>query len=382
MRYCIVTETYPPEVNGVALTVQGLERGLRARGHEVDVVRPRQAGDSGEGALHETLVSGAQIPRYPGMRFGFPAARMLRKLWKEKRPDAIYVATEGPLGWSAMRVANELGIPSSSGFHTRFDEYMRDYGVGFLQPLAVRWMRRFHNTSAATIVPTCELMEFLQGIGFDKVTHMPRAVDTRLFNPGRRDDALRAEWGVGPDDLAVIYVGRIAAEKNLPLSVRAFRELQKHRPDAKYIWVGDGPERAALARDNPDFIFRGIQRGEDCARHYASTDLFPFSSHSETFGNVTIESMASGIATVAFRYGAAKEHLKDGVHGACIEGRDDDAFVRAVCRIGTDDEARRDMGRNAREAIARLQPERVAADFDDILQRIAGIEVNPYACAA
>ena len=382
MRYCIVTETYPPEVNGVALTVQGLERGLRARGHDVDVVRPRQASETAAAEPHETLVSGAQIPRYPGMRFGFPAARMLRRLWKEKRPDAIYVATEGPLGWSAMKVAAELGIPSSSGFHTRFDEYMRDYGVGFLQPLAVRWMRRFHNTSSATIVPTCELMEFLQGIGFDKVTHMPRAVDTRLFNPDRRDDALRAEWGVGPHDLAVIYVGRIAAEKNLPLSVRAFRELQKLRPDAKYIWVGDGPERAALARDNPDFIFRGIQRGEACARHYASADLFPFSSHSETFGNVTIEAMASGIATVAFRYGAAKEHLKDGVHGASIEGRDDDAFVRAVCRIGSDDNARRDMGRNAREAISRLQPERVAADFDEILQRIAGIEVNHYACAA
>lgn len=381
MRYCIVTETYPPEVNGVALTVQNLERGLRARGHEVDVVRPRQAGDATPLA-HETLVSGAQIPRYPGMRFGFPARRMLRDLWTRRRPDAIYVATEGPLGWSAMRTAADLGIPSSSGFHTRFDEYMREYGVGFLQPLAVRWMRRFHNTSAATIVPTCELMEFLQGIGFDQVTHMPRAVDVDLFHPQRRDDALRAEWGVGPGDLAVIYVGRIAAEKNLQLGIRAFRELQKTRPDAKYIWVGDGPERAAIARENPDFIFRGIQRGEDCARHFASADLFPFASHSETFGNVTIEAMASGIATVAFRYGAAREHLKDGMHGASITDRDDEAFVRAVCRIGGDDAVRIEMGCNAREAISRLRPEQVAADFDEILQRIAGRELNQHAVAA
>ncbi len=381
MRYCIVTETYPPEVNGVALTVQSLERGLRARGHEVDVVRPRQSpGQVAE--PHELLVGSAQIPRYPGMRFGFPANRMLRNLWREKRPDAIYVATEGPLGWSAMRTAAQMGIPSASGFHTRFDEYMRDYGVGFLQPLAVRWMRRFHNTSAATIVPTCELMEFLQGIGFDQVTHMPRAVDTSLFHPARRDEALRAEWGIGPDDLAVIYVGRIAAEKNLQLGIRAFRELQKHRPDAKYVWVGEGPELAGIARDNPDFIVRGIQRGEDCARHFASADLFLFPSHSETFGNVTIEAMASGIATVAFHYGAAKEHLKDGVHGASIRDRDDQAFVEAACRIARDDAARREMGANAREAIARLRPEQVAADFDEILQRIAGIEVNQYARAA
>lgn len=381
MRYCIVTETYPPEVNGVALTVQSLEQGLRARGHDVDVVRPRQTpGQQGE--AHETLVSSAQIPKYPGMRFGFPANRMLRKLWREKRPDAIYVATEGPLGWSAMRVAAQLGIPSSSGFHTRFDEYMREYGVGFLQPLAVRWMRRFHNTSAATIVPTCELMEFLQGIGFEQVTHMPRAVNTELFHPDKRDDALRAEWGVGPDDLAAIYVGRVAAEKNLPLAVRAFRELQKQRPDAKFVWVGEGPELATIARDNPDFVIRGIQRGEDCARHFASADLFLFPSHSETFGNVTIEAMASGIATVAFHYGAAKEHLKDGIHGASIRDRDDQAFIRAACRIASDDAARREMGRNAREAIARLKPEQVAADFDEILQRIAGQELNNYARAA
>lgn len=381
MRYCIVSETYPPEINGVALTVQNLEQGLRARGHAVDVIRPRQS--SVDHPLpHETLIPGAQIPRYPGMRFGLPAGRRLRQRWAMHRPDAIYVATEGPLGWSAMRTAAALGIPSASGFHTRFDEYMRDYGVGFLQPMAVRWMRRFHNASAATIVPTCELMEFLTRIGFDQVTHMPRAVDTALFHPDKRSEALRAEWGVGPNDLALIYVGRIAAEKNLALAIRAFRDLQLLRPDAKFIWVGDGPERAAIARDNPDFIFRGIQRGEDCARHFASADLFPFSSHSETFGNVTIEAMASGVATVAFRYGAAREHLKDGIHGASIEDRDDDAFVREVCRIGADDEMRRDMGQNAREAIARLTPTQVAADFDDILQRIARSSSHGHARAA
>ena len=381
MHYCIVSETYPPEINGVALTVQNLEQGLRLRGNEVDVIRPRQSSiDLAQG--HETLISSAQIPRYPGMRFGLPSARLLKKKWMTQRPDAIYVATEGPLGWSAMRAAAALGIPAASGFHTRFDEYMRDYGVGFLQPMAVRWMRRFHNTSAATIVPTCELMEFLAGKGFDQVTHMPRAVDTTLFHPSKRDPALRAEWGVGPDDLAVINVGRIAAEKNLPLAIRAFRELQLLRPDAKFIWVGDGPERAAIARENPDFVFCGIQRGEDCASHFASADLFPFSSHSETFGNVTIEAMASGIATVAFRYGAAREHLKDGLHGASIQGRDDDAFVRAVCRIGADDALRQEMGRNAREAIARLTPAQVAADFDDILQRIARSIPHGHASAA
>ena len=369
MRYAIVTETYPPEVNGVALTVLAKEQGLRNRGHEVDVVRPRQTPDQ-VAAPHELLTPSAQIPRYPGMRFGFPAHRALRKLWTRRRPDAIYIATEGPLGWSAMRTAQRLGIPVASGFHTRFDEYTRDYGVGFLQPVALAWMRRFHNTSDATLVPTCELADFLNGERFSDVVHLPRAVDTTRFDPARRSQALRDAWGVAPDGVAAIYLGRVAAEKNLPLAVRAFRALQQQRPDARFAWVGEGPELAGIQRANPDFVYCGLRRDEDLAAHFASADLFVFPSHSETFGNVTIEAMASGVATVAFRYGAAREHLIDGVNGVAIEGSDDEAFVAAVCRLGCDDATRRSMGVEAREGVRKLRPAQVSADFDDLLQRI------------
>ena len=371
MRYAIVTETYPPEVNGVALTVQGLEQGLRKRGHDVDVVRPRQ-GDADAAQDHETLVRSAQIPRYPGMRFGFPSTGVLVKQWQAQRPEAIYIATEGPLGWSAMRAAEKLGIPVASGFHTRFDEYTRDYGVGFLEPLALKWMRGFHNRSKATIVPTCELADFLIREQFDDVVHMPRAVDTSRFDPSRRDPALRAEWGVGENDLVVSYMGRIAAEKNLGLAVRAFREIQKSRPDAKFVWIGIGPELDNIAKANPDFIIAGLRRGEELARWFASTDLFVFPSHSETFGNVTLEAMASGVTTVAFNYGAAKEHLRDGISGAAINDRDDEAFVVAAVKLASDDALRREMALAAREAVAKLRPAQVAADFDEVLLRISG----------
>jgi glycosyltransferase involved in cell wall biosynthesis len=373
MRYAIVTETYPPEVNGVALTVQTKEQGLRNRGHNVDVIRPRQSPGQ-VAAPHELLTGSAQIPRYPGMRFGFPSHRALRKLWTQRRPDAIYIATEGPLGWSAMRTARRMGIPVASGFHTRFDEYTVDYGVGFLQPLALRWMRHFHNGSDATLVPTCELADFLNANAFSDVVHLPRAVDTQRFDPARRSAELRASWGVGEDGLAAIYLGRIAAEKNLPLAVRAFRELQKHRPDAKFVWVGEGPELEGIRAANPDFIFCGLKRDEELATHFASTDLFIFPSHSETFGNVTIEAMASGVATAAFRYGAAREHFVDGVNGMAIEGKDDEAFVRAVCLLGTNDALRKEIGTQAREAVRKLRPAQVSADFDDILQRIVRLK--------
>lgn len=380
MRYAIVTETYPPEVNGVALTVQGLENGLRARGHEVGVVRPRQASDTAALA-HEVLVRGAPLPRYPGLRFGLPATRKLTAAWRETTPDAIYVATEGPLGWSALRAAKRLGIPAATGFHTRFDEYMRNYGAAFLQQTALRWMRRFHNKGEATLVPTRELAQFLQSQGFDNVVRLPRAVDTLLFDPAKRDEALRESWGVDRDGLAVIYLGRIAAEKNLDLAVRAFRELQKTQPQARFVWVGDGPSREKLAQEHPDFVFCGVQRGASVARHFASGDLFVFPSHSETFGNVTLEAMASGLPTVAFDYGAAREYLRHGVHGAAIRDGDDDGFVQACVDLGNDRDARSAMGAAARQAVAMLRPEQVAADFDDVLMQLADTR-RTYASAA
>src|SRR5690606_3784423 len=141
---------------------------------------------------------------------------------------------EGPLGWSAMQAARSLGIPVASGFHTRFDHYMRDYGLAVLEPVARAWMRHVHNRSAATLVPTRELRGTLGELGFRDVVHLPRAVDTALFDPARRDHDLRRRWGVGPQGLAVIHVGRIAAEKNLRLAIRAFRALQQLRPDARF----------------------------------------------------------------------------------------------------------------------------------------------------
>ena len=373
MRYAIVTETYPPEVNGVALTVQSLEHGLRSRGHGVSVIRPRQTRDA-RPAADEHLLAGLSLPRYPGLRFGLPATRTLISLWNLHRPDAIYVATEGPLGWSALRAARSLRIPAATGFHTRFDRYMRDYGVPFLQPVALRWMRHFHNSGNATLVPTEALRDELASMGFLHPLRLPRAVDSTQFHPSHRDDALRASWGLRAEDLAVIHLGRIAPEKNLGLAVRAFRQIQKQCTAARFVWVGDGPARETLAKENPDFVFCGLLRGETLSRHFASSDLFLFPSRSETYGNVTLEAMASGVPTVAFDYGAARECLRDGEHGAAVANDSadgDDAFVRAAARIAADPGLRAQMRLAARDAVSVLRPEQVAADFDAILQRLA-----------
>ena len=367
MRYAIVTETYPPEVNGVALTVQSLEHGLRRRGHSVDLIRPRQNQDPP--AEHELLVRGAGLPRYPGLRFGLPAPQRLARQWRLQRPDAIYIATEGPLGWSAMRTARQMGIPVASGLHTRFDEYLQDYGAAWLQSVALAWMRRFHNQADATLVPTNELQQFLGEQGFSQVRLLARAVDGSQFDPRHRDSALRAQWGVEGDELVVIHVGRVAAEKNLGLAVKAFRRIQQLTPKARFVWVGDGPLREKLAQENPDFIFCGIQRGEALARHFASGDLFLFPSRSETFGNVTLEAMASGVATVAFNYGAAREHLRSGHSGVAVEN--DESFINAAVQLAGDGEMRATLGANANRAMQRLHPEQVVAEFEALLDELA-----------
>ncbi len=370
MHIELVTETYPPDVNGVALTVQALEQGLRRLGHGVGVVRPERAEDPARADPDVLLVEGAPIPRYPGLRFGLPAGKRLAARWTCARPDAVYIATEGPLGWSALKVCRRLGIPVATGFHTRFDDYVGRYGAGFLSPWVFSWLRRFHNRADATLVPTRELQDTLASQGFRRPFRLARAVDTRAFHPAFREAALRDAWGAAPDAPVVVHVGRIAHEKNLPLAVRSYRALQRLRPDARFVWVGDGPARPELQAANPDFIFAGVRRGGDLARHFASADLFCFPSLSETFGNVTLEAMASGIAVVAFDYGACHEHLRDGEHGASVAYGDEAAFVQALvataCRADL-----RAAGMVARDAILHLQPDAVAADFAGLLAGLA-----------
>ncbi|MBS3895758.1 glycosyltransferase family 1 protein [Silanimonas sp.] len=377
-RYELITETYPPEINGVALTVQSLHEGLMQLGHAVGLVRPTQAGESAGGDDALLRVSGVPLPRYPGLRFGLPAGGVLAARWHRQRPDAVYIATEGPLGWSALRTARRLGIPAATGFHTRFDDYVGRYGAGFLSPWVFAWLRRFHNHGQATLVPTGELIDELSRQGFHRVVQLGRAVDTHRFHPARRSEALRLQWGVEANGPVLIHVGRIAPEKNIPLLLRAYDALKAECPSARLVMVGDGPERAALADSRPDLHFTGMLRGETLATHFASADLFIFPSLSETFGNVTLEAMASGLATVAFDYGAAREHLVDGLHGARVVFGDEARFVDRVL----DTALRPDLatlGAAARRAVEALSPDAVARDFATLL---AGLAADPTRRAA
>jgi glycosyltransferase involved in cell wall biosynthesis len=368
MRIAVVTETYPPEINGVALTVAGFVEQLTRQGHEILLVRPRQDGvPDAAPAARETLVAGAGIPRYPGLRFGLPATRRLRADWSTERPDAIYIATEGPLGWSALRAAESLGIPVATGFHTRFDDYFAHYGAAWLTPAVSAWQRRFHNRADATLVPTRELQDQLRARGYDRVRRLARGVDTTQFSPRHRDAALRADWALDEHDLAVLFVGRIAPEKNLELVVRAFDAIRAARPGARMVWVGEGPALPALRDAHPHHVFCGLRRDGDLACHFASGDVFLFPSETETFGNVTLEAMASGVPPVAYDYGAAREHLRDGIDGRSVPTGDAAAFVAAAVELATDDALRVRMRASAPAQVAGLSPAAVAAELAALL---------------
>jgi glycosyltransferase involved in cell wall biosynthesis len=374
LRIAVVTETYPPEINGVAMTIAKMAGGLAARGHAIQLVRPsRGKGDRAErtALCEEVLLPGMAIPGYDFLKMGFPAGSALRRLWTKQRPDVVHIVTEGPLGWSGVATAARLGIPCSSDFHTNFHSYTRHYGVSWLHMPVSAYLRRFHNRTARTLVPTDSLRDELVRDGYLNVDVVARGVDTRLFTPVRRIESLRRTWGAGPSDLVVTCVSRVAAEKNLYLLLRAFRAVQEIRRDARLVVVGDGPERPKLEREAPDVVFAGMRTGYDLAAHYASADLFLYPSVTETYGNVTVEAMASGLPVVAYDYAAAEQHIRHGSNGMLAPVNDEEAFTGLACTLADNRDYAAALGREARRTAEGIDWEHVNDAFERTLIEVA-----------
>ncbi|MEJ6008133.1 glycosyltransferase family 1 protein [Paucibacter sp. AS339] len=381
LRIAFVTETYPPEVNGVAMTIARIVEGLHARNHDVQLIRPRQdANDSAETAVrfHEVLMRGLPIPRYPNLRMGVPSKKALVQLWSVHRPDVVHIATEGALGWSALQAATHLKLPVCSDFRTNFHAYSRHYGIGWLYKPIMAYLRKFHNRTQNTMVPTEALRRDLEAGGFKNLTVVSRGVDTKQFTPLRRSQALREQWGVAPDDLVVLYVGRIAPEKNLPALIAAFEAISQNDARAKLVVVGSGPQQAELQQRLPQAIFAGQRKGEDLAAHYASGDLFLFPSLTETFGNVTTEAMASGLAVLAFNYAAAAQLIRSGENGVLAPMDDTAAFVQAAASLAADFQGRRRMGEAACQTASALDWSSIVARFEGVLDSVIHRAEVPY----
>ena len=361
LKIALVTETFPPEINGVAMTLSHLVEGLAQRGHAVTVLRPRQ-GDFDHERIHslyrEKLFPSLPIPGYAFLRLGLPARGRLMRCWRADPPDLVHLATEGPLGYSALLTARKLGIPVTSSFHTNFHSYSRHYGFAFLTRPALAYLRHFHNRTRITLSPTRELNDRLTREGFRGMRLMSRGVNTRVFSATFRSESLRASLDVAPADLLVIHVSRLAAEKNYSLLFAAFAAIRARRPDARLVVVSDGPLRRKLARQNPHVHFTGFLSRESLAVHYASADLFLYPSLTETFGNVTTEAMASGLPVVAFDYAAAARFIRHGENGWLVPFGDETAFINAAVHVATDPPLRYRLG-----PAARLTAESISWDY-------------------
>ncbi len=377
MKLALVTETFPPEINGVAMTFGTIARHLGRRGHQIVVYRPRRE-DLPTGDVHpeftEVPLPGVPIPGYPALRLGLPAGRALTQRWRAERPDLVHVATEGPLGASAITAARRLGLPVTSSFHTNFHAYAQHYGFAPFGRAIFAWLRYVHNCTARTFAPTADLVDELTARGMQNVRLLSRGVDTWEFHPARRAEVLRLKWGAAPADPLVIHVGRMAAEKNYDLVFRTFTAMRAANPACRFVVVGDGPLRARLQREHPYCAFTGFIPRSDLARHYASADIYVHASLTETFGNVLTEAMASGLAVAGFDYAAARQFVRHGQNGLAVPCDQPAGLVEACVLLATDELLRQQLRQAARAAVEAQSWETVIARFEADLAEVAGMQ--------
>jgi len=369
LRIAVVTETWPPEVNGVAMTLAKLVQGLSHRNHDVQLIRPRQTKSESplnDASLEEVLMRGMPIPRYPELKLGLPSKKTLVKTWTLRRPDVVHIATEGPLGWSALQAAKVLKLPVTSDFRTNFQSYSKHYGVGWLRKPIVAYLRKFHNATACTMVPTRELMRTLSENGFANLKVVSRGVDTKLFNISKRDTSLRSSWGATDNTKVLISVGRMAPEKNLDQVLKTYDALKSTGQAFKLVMVGDGPLKEQFQKRYPEIIFPGMLSQSNLAAYYASSDLFIFPSQTETFGNVTLEALASGIPVLAFDCAAARDWVQTGTNGWLVAENNPEGFAAQAVAILNSKDLLDQITQSTRQQVVHLDWDQIAEQVESV----------------
>jgi glycosyltransferase involved in cell wall biosynthesis len=350
MRVTIVTETYFPQVNGVSRTLGELVRHLRDRGDRVQLIHP----DYGEAADGDQsrVVRSVVLPFYKELFLPLPPFGSVCTAIQSFQPDILHIATEATLGLGILRFAHKRQLAIVSSFHTNFDQYSNHYRVGWARGAIWRYLRWFHNRTRETYVPSQATIGELVQLGFERLVLWKRGVDSNLFRPDRPGKiAVRRALGFSPEDIVITYVSRIAPEKNIAYLADALAIVANRRPEVRIMMVGDGPSRPALAERMGSFTrFVGYRRGEDLADHYAASDIFAFSSLTETFGNVVLEAMSSGLPVVALRAGGVGETVQSGMTGFLIEPTEPPArLADTLVRLVEQTEERTRMAAAARE---------------------------------
>jgi glycosyltransferase involved in cell wall biosynthesis len=363
LRLAIFTDTYPPQVNGVARTLERLAHAIEERGGAV-----RIASVADPEAPHDPLIDRwPSIPfwAYPQLRIAAPSRQRALDLIEGWKPTLVHVTTEFGVGLGGLFAAHEARVPVVSSYHTHFKAYLEFYRMSSLGPIAWPYLRWFHNRGVRTFAPSGIVARELEQLGFENMRVWSRGVDASRFSPTFRSAAMRARLGVTrPDQVLMAYVGRLAREKGMHVLLRAMHEVRRRAGNrVAFAMIGDGPADAQCRADAPDgTVFTGKLTGRELSEAYASADLFAFPSITETFGNVVLEAMASGLAVIAPDIGATTEYATPAT-AVQFAGRDPSSLADQV--IGLADDA----ARRARVGAAGLAMAR-ARTWDAIFDRL------------
>ena len=377
MRILYCTDTYLPQINGVSIVTALSVAGLRDRGWEVRIIgpaypsagsaaRPEPAGPAG---IAYCGIRSLPLPIYTDVRIALPDSRAVEQVMREFRPDIVHCATEFVVGQLAMRAASRLGIPVVTSYHTNFGQYATAYGMPFIRATVERYIRAFHERAIATLTPSDVSRQHLVSLGLDRAQRWGCGVDPVRFNPRTRSHVLRESLGLGTA-FTVLYVGRLAAEKQVETVIRSYASARQLLPPGtlRLVIAGTGPREADLRRLAPaDTLFLGhLDRERELPALYASADAFAFASCTETLGLVVLEAMASGLPVIATPAGGVAEHLVDGVNGIAISPMDTVGMSAAIVRLARFPEQHRALQAGALRTAAAL-------DWSDELNRLDAV---------
>ena len=350
LRVALFTGNYNYIKDGVALTLNRLVAFLERRGVPVLVFAPVAETPAFESVGELVPVPSFAIPTRKEYRIatGLPAAQ--RKRLEAFRPTLFHIAVPDILGYQALKLAERWNVPVVASYHTRYDTYLRFYGLGLFEKLGQRYMRNFYNRVRRVYPPSESMAEIIRQDGQSQhVEVWARGVDSELFSPDKRDMTWRRSLGIADDEVAISFAGRLVKEKNVAIYMRVMNAIAAKGLKVKPLVIGDGPEMATMKSGLRNGVFAGFLHGEALARAYASSDIFFFPSESETFGNVTLEAMASGLPAVNAIASGSNSLVTEGETGYLVNARDEQGLAARLETLVRDESLRRTMGEAARQ---------------------------------
>jgi glycosyltransferase involved in cell wall biosynthesis len=375
MKIAIFTDTFYPEINGVARTLKRFTDYLSAQDISVKVFAPENPSEDYV-PTHIHRFKSASFFLYPECRVAFPNYFHIKAQLEEFKPDLIHVATPFNIGMIGVYCAKKLNIPLVGSYHTDFDQYLKFYDLGFLSPFLWKYMDWFHRPLQKIFVPSVQTMEKLKSYGFTNMEIWPRGVDCDLFHPFYDKYTVRKRYAIGKEYI-LSYAGRLAPEKNASFLLDIARNLPPQFSDrVHWLIVGDGPIREQIEKEAPaNMTFTGYLKGEQLAEVYSASDLFIFPSATETFGNVVLESLASGTPVIGANSGGVKSIINNGTTGILCEANNLQQFTDAVVRLLATDSKRSEMSYEGRNYALSQKWNKI---FDDLLNHYYHvIDSNP-----